>query len=165
MRLSLGHGVELSGSPDQELADCVGQAVDRGPASELATFGGKARVAMMPTAGAHQGLGDPLPRRRLRADRPDAEDQHGADRHLDQVGSQAQELADVIEIRMSTPRLHHSSGTTAANPMASATPATTAMMRSSPLASSEIGVTCTTSIAVSGASSGWVLGKSRDATR
>ena len=71
----------------------------------------------------------------------------------------------VIEIRMSTPRLHHSSGTTAANPTASATPATTAMTRSSPLASRESGVTCTTSIAVSGASSGWVPGKNRDATR
>ena len=48
---------------------------------------------------------------------------------------------------------------------ACATPATTAMTRSSPLASSEIGVTCTTNIAVSGASSGSVPGKNRDATR
>ena len=65
----------------------------------------------------------------------------------------------VMEIRMSTPRLHHSSGTTAANPMASATPATTATTRSSPLASRESGVTCTTSIAVSGASSGCGTGE------
>ena len=71
----------------------------------------------------------------------------------------------VMEIRMSTPRLHHSSGTTVANTTASATPATTATTRSSPLASSDSGVTCTTSIAVSGASSGWVSGKNRDATR
>ncbi len=71
----------------------------------------------------------------------------------------------VIEIRIRIPRLHHSSGTTAANPTASATPATTEITRSSPLASSESGVTCTTSIAVSGASSGWVPGKNSDATR
>jgi hypothetical protein len=71
----------------------------------------------------------------------------------------------VMEIRISTPRLHHLSGTTAANPTATATPATTATTRSTPLASSESGVTCTTSIAVSGASSGWVSGKNREATR
>ena len=46
-----------------------------------------------------------------------------------------------------------------------ATPATTAMTRSSPLASSDSGVTCTTSIAVSGASSGWAPGKNSVATR
>ena len=69
----------------------------------------------------------------------------------------------VIEIKMSTPRLHHSSGTTAAKPAASATPATTATTRSRPLARRDSGVTCTTSIAVSGASSGSVPGKSRDA--
>src|SRR5680860_798458 len=39
----------------------------------------------------------------------------------------------VIEIRMRMPRLHHSSGTTAANPTASTTPATTARTRSRPL--------------------------------
>jgi hypothetical protein len=71
----------------------------------------------------------------------------------------------VMEIRMRRPRLHHCSGTTAANAMASPTPATTATTRSRPLASSEMGVTCTTSIAVSGASSGWVSGKNQDATR
>ena len=70
----------------------------------------------------------------------------------------------VMEIRMSTPRLHHSSGTTAANPTANTTPATTAMTRSRPLASRDSGVTCTTSIAVSGASSGWLPGKISDAT-
>ena len=65
----------------------------------------------------------------------------------------------VIETKMSRPRLHHSSGTTSANPTARVTPATTATTRSRPLASSETGVTWTTSIAVSGASSGWVPGK------
>jgi len=65
---------------------------------------------------------------------------------------------------MRIPRLHHCSGMTAANATASATPATTATTRSNPLASSDSGVTCTTSIAVSGASSGWVPENSREAT-
>ena len=65
---------------------------------------------------------------------------------------------------MSRPRLHHSSGTTSEKPTASSTPAATDSTRSRPLASSETGVTCTTSIAVSGASSGWVPGKISVAT-
>ncbi len=64
----------------------------------------------------------------------------------------------VMETKMSRPRLHHSSGTTAANATARETPVTTATTRSRPLARSETGVTCTTSIAVRGASNGCVPG-------
>ncbi len=70
----------------------------------------------------------------------------------------------VSETKIRTPRLHHSSGTTVANATASETPTTTATTRSSPLASSDTGVTCTTSIAVSGASRGCVPGKRSVAT-
>ena len=70
----------------------------------------------------------------------------------------------VIETKISSPRLHHSSGTTVANTTASVTPATTATTRSSPLVSSDTGVTWTTSIAVSGASSGSVPGKNSSAS-
>ena len=70
----------------------------------------------------------------------------------------------VMETRMSRPRLHHSRGTTAAKATATETPATTATTRSMPLASSETGVTCTTSMEVSGASSGCVPGKNSVAT-
>jgi hypothetical protein len=65
----------------------------------------------------------------------------------------------VMEMKISRPRLHHCSGTTVAKATARETPVTTATTRSMPLASSETGVTCTTSIAVSGASSGCVPGK------
>ena len=63
-----------------------------------------------------------------------------------------------IETKMSRPRLHHSSGTTDAKTTARVTPVTTATTRSTPLASSETGVTSTTSMAVNAASSGWVSG-------
>ncbi len=63
------------------------------PASELATLGREGRVAACRRL-PHQGLGDPLPGRRLGAERADAEHEHGADRDLDQVGAQAQGLAD-----------------------------------------------------------------------
>ncbi len=70
-----------------------------------------------------------------------------------------------IETKISRPRLHHSSGTTEAKNTARATPVTTATTRSRPLARSETGVTCTTSIAVNDATSGWVSGKSSFPTR
>ena len=66
----------------------------------------------------------------------------------------------VIATKMSRPRLHQRSGTTEPNATARVTPETTAMTRSRPLDSSETGVTWTTSIAVSGASSGSVSGNS-----
>ena len=65
---------------------------------------------------------------------------------------------------MSRPRLHHASGTTAENATATETPATTAITRSRPAVIRETGVTCTTSIAVRGASNGRVPGNSRVAT-
>ena len=71
----------------------------------------------------------------------------------------------VMATKISTPRLHHSSGTTAPNATARVTPETTAITRSRPLASSDTGVTWTTSIAVSGASSGCVPGNSSVPTR
>ena len=45
----------------------------------------------------------------------------------------------VMETRMSRPRLHHSSGTTAANTTARETPETTATTRSRPLAAARPG--------------------------
>ncbi len=70
----------------------------------------------------------------------------------------------VSDTNSRTARLHQCRGTTTENATASDTPATTATTRSRPLASRLTGVTWTTSIAVSGASSGWVPGKIRRAT-
>ena len=134
------------------------------PASALATLGGNSRFAAIPTAAptrvsamrcqaADSALNEPTPSTSMPL--------IATSMRFERSRST---WPMVMETRMSRPRLHHSSGTTAANPTATATPATTATTRSSPLASRETGVTCTTSIAVSGASSGSVPGKKSVAT-
>ena len=134
------------------------------PASPLGTLGGKISVAKMPTAAptsvsaircqaAASAPIAPTPRTSIALIATST-----------RLERSRRYWPMVIETRMRRPRLHHSSGTTAANPTASTTPATTAMTRSRPLASRDSGVTCTTSIAVSGASSGWLPGKISDAT-
>ena len=64
-----------------------------------------------------------------------------------------------IDTAITIARLHHVSSTKVANVAATATPATTLRTRSTPLASRLTGVSCTTSRAVRGASSGSVCGK------
>ena len=72
LRVSLGHGVELAGRPDQELADRVGQPVDRAAGVGAGDLRREDERGDDAHRCAHQGLGDPLPRRRLRADRSHA---------------------------------------------------------------------------------------------
>jgi hypothetical protein len=134
------------------------------PASALAILGGNSRFTAMPTAA-------PTSVSAMRC--------HAADSALSEpTPSTSMPLIAtsmrfersrrtwpmVIETRMSRPRLHHSSGKMYANATATDTPATTATTRSRPLARRETGVTWTTSIAVSGASSGSVPGKNSVAT-
>ena len=69
------------------------------------------------------------------------------------------------DVRISTPRLHQVRGTTVEKTTARVTPETTATTRSRPAASRLTGVTCTTSRAVRGASSGCVPAKITEATR
>ena len=134
------------------------------PASALATLGGKTRVAMMPTAAPTRVS---VIRCQAAASAPIAPTPRTSMPLIatsTRLERSRRNWPMVMETRMSRPRLHHSRGTTAANPTARTTPATTATTRSSPLASRDTGVTWTTSIAVSGASRGWVPGKSSEAT-
>ena len=134
------------------------------PASALGTLGGNSRFAAMPTAAptsvsairchaANPAESEPTPRTSmpLMATSMRFERSRSA-------------WPIVIETKMRRARLHHSRGTTALNATATDTPATTATTRSRPLASRDTGVTCTTSIAVRGASSGWVPGNSSSPT-
>ena len=59
-----------------------------------------------------------------------------------------------MDAATSTPRLHHVRPTTETNPIASATPVTTLMTRSTPLNRVLDAVACTTRSAVSAATSG-----------
>ena len=93
-RWACGHVVELVGGADQELADGVGEAVDGAAGVATGGLGREDEGGDDPHGGADEGLGEPLPGGRLRADRADAEDEHAADRHLDEVGTQPQELTD-----------------------------------------------------------------------
>jgi hypothetical protein len=130
------------------------------PASALATLGGKSRFAAMPTTAptrvsamrceaAGSAPSEPTPSTSIPLMATSI-----------RFERRCSTWPMVMETKISRPRLHHSRGTTEENATARETPVTTATTRSRPLASSETGVTCTTSIAVSGASSGRVPGKS-----
>ena len=90
----LGHLAELVRSADQQLADRVGQPVDGAPGIATGDLGWEEQGGDDAHGRPDQRLGDPLPGSRLRADLADAEDEHGADRHLDQVGAQPEVLTD-----------------------------------------------------------------------
>ena len=133
------------------------------PASALATLGGNSRFAAMPTAAPTS-----VTARRCQAADSAPTPTPSTSIPLIATSTRFERSRStwpiVMATRMSMPRLHHSSGTTAAKTTATETPATTASTRSRPLARRETGVTWTTSIAVSGASSGCEPGKISVAT-
>ena len=134
------------------------------PASALATFGGKSRLTAIPTAAPTSVSAIRCPAAGCAAREPTPSTSIPLIATSMRFERSRSTWPIVMDTKMSTPRLHHSNGTISAKTTASETPMTTATTRSKPLASSETGVTCTTSIPVSGASRGRALGKSSVAT-